>query len=222
MVGKYNGFLAKVREKNPDVTATNRFLHREGLVVKTVPDDFKKVLDTSVKMVNFVKSRPLNSRLLQLPCKQMSAEHKSLLLHTEVRWLSCGKVLHRIYQFKEVVKFISENKSETNPCVNDEIWWVKPAYLTDIFSHLNELNTKMQGRNEILLTSTDKLYGFPLKLNLWQTNVAQGVFEMSPLTETVANAENRDILKSIGGHLEMLRQRFKSYFPDLDIPSMIE
>ena len=41
---------------------------------------------------------------------------------------------------------------------------------------------------------------------------------MFPLTETVENAQNRDILKnSIGGHLEMLQQRFKSYFPDLDI-----
>ena len=38
----------------------------------------------------------------------------------------------------------------------------KLAYLADIF-HLNELNTRMQGRNENLLTSTDKINGFRLK-----------------------------------------------------------
>ena len=45
MVGKYNVFLAKVREKNPDMIATHCFLHREVLVAKTVPENLKNVLD---------------------------------------------------------------------------------------------------------------------------------------------------------------------------------
>ena len=40
-------FLAKVREKNPDMIANHCFLHREVLVAKTVPDNLKKVLNTS-------------------------------------------------------------------------------------------------------------------------------------------------------------------------------
>ena len=76
----------------------------------------------------------------------------------------------------------------------------------------------MQGRNEILLTTTDKLYGFSLKLKLWQANVAQGLFKMSALTVTATRVVNRDILKkSIGSHLEMLQQKFECYFPDLNI-----
>ena len=107
VVGKYNCFLAKVREKSSDVIATYCCLHRETLVAKTVLDDLKELLDTFVKMVNFIKSRPLNSRLFQLLCKEMGAEHKSLLLLIEVHWLSCGKVLHHIYELREeVVKFI--------------------------------------------------------------------------------------------------------------------
>ena len=62
MVGKYNGLLANVREKNPDMIPSRCFLLREVLLAKTVPDDLKKVLDASVKMVNFIKLRPLNSR----------------------------------------------------------------------------------------------------------------------------------------------------------------
>ena len=68
------------------------FLHREVLVAKTVRSDLKKVLDTSGKMVNFIKSRPLNSRLFQILCKEMGTELKSLLMHTKVCWLNRGKV----------------------------------------------------------------------------------------------------------------------------------
>ena len=74
----------------------------------------------------------------------------------------------------------------------------------------------MKGRNQTLLTTMDKLYGFSLKLKLWLTNVAQDVFEMFPLT--AAKTKNLDILKkSICGDLEMFQQRFESYFPDLEI-----
>ena len=70
MVGKYNSFLAEVKEKNPNMIATHHFLHREVVVAKIVPDNLKKVLDTFVKMVNFIKSQPFNSRLFQILCKE--------------------------------------------------------------------------------------------------------------------------------------------------------
>ena len=125
--------MAIVREKNPDRIATHCLLHRELLVAKTVPDDLKKVPDTSAKMVNFIKSRPLNSRLFEMLCKEAGAEHKTLLLHTEVCWLSRGKILRRIYELREeVVKFISANKSKIKSRVKDEMCWIKLTYLTEI------------------------------------------------------------------------------------------
>jgi len=42
------------------------------------------------------------------------------------------------------------------------------AKLADIFNHLNELNTRMQGRNENLLTSTDNINRFRSKVQLWR------------------------------------------------------
>ena len=51
-----------------------------------------------------------------------------------------------------------------------------------ISHHLNELNTRMQGRNENLLTSTDKINGFRSKVQLWQQHVKTGNYEMFPLS----------------------------------------
>ena len=44
-----------------------------------------EVLDTAVKLVNFIKTNPLKSRLFEILCKEMAEDHKDLLLHAEVR-----------------------------------------------------------------------------------------------------------------------------------------
>ena len=106
MIGKNKGFVSKVKQKNPDVHITHCFLHREALMAKTLPDDLKEVLNTAVKLVNFIKASPLKTRLFEILCKEMGAEHTGFLLHTEVRWLSCGRVFLRIYELKEQVMLL--------------------------------------------------------------------------------------------------------------------
>ena len=85
------------------------------------------------------------------------------------------------------------------------------------------LNTKMQGKNESVLTATDKLGAFQLKLNLWRKKAEKGVLEMFPLPEAaVAEIDDLPVLKeSICNHLHILQQRLSHYFPDLDVLTMI-
>ena len=86
MMAKSKGFVSKVKQINPDVQITHHFLHREALMAKTLPDELKEVLDTAIKLVNFIKASFLKSRLFKILCKEMEAEHKRSLLHTEVWW----------------------------------------------------------------------------------------------------------------------------------------
>jgi len=43
--------------------------------------------------------------------------------------------------------------------------------MTDVFEHLNEVIIKMQGKNETILTCSDKLKGFKRNIVLWQTEL---------------------------------------------------
>ncbi|KAK8372109.1 hypothetical protein O3P69_016155, partial [Scylla paramamosain] len=55
-----------------------------ALVAKTIGNDLKSVLEKVVKMVNFIKSRPLKTRLFAKLCEEVEAKHVNLLLHTEL------------------------------------------------------------------------------------------------------------------------------------------
>jgi len=86
-----------VKQVASHIASTHCMIHCEALVAKDMIEDPAYVFSTCVKIVNFIKARPLNHRLFENMCREMEAEHKHLLLHTEVRWLSRGRVVQRVY-----------------------------------------------------------------------------------------------------------------------------
>ena len=193
MVGRNKGFISRVDERNQNVISKHYFLHRKALVSKTLPANLVTVLNDAVSMVNFVKIIPVKSCFFALLCEGMGAEDATLLLQTKVRWFSWDKVLARVYELREELKeFLTNKRSDHAQLLASDEWCAKLAYLVNIrvFYHLNELNTQMQGRNENLLTSTDKSNEFCLKLHLWQQHEEFSNFEMFPLTQKQQNANN--------------------------------
>ncbi|CAM5120739.1 unnamed protein product [Eretmochelys imbricata] len=104
MTGKVKGFVSKVKEQNFGVPVTHCFLHREDLMAKTLPKELSLLLDEAIKILNLIKSQSLKCCLFLLLCEEMGAEHQSLILHTEIRWLFHGKVLSCLYELREELK----------------------------------------------------------------------------------------------------------------------
>ena len=83
-----------------------------------------------------------------------------------MRWLSHGKVLRRLFELQREVKqfLLNQNKHELYKHLEDDHWIAKLAYMADVFEHINELNIKMQGISENMLTCSDKLCEFQQKI----------------------------------------------------------
>jgi hypothetical protein len=54
MCGKNSSVVTRMLEVSPNASWTHCNIHREVLVSKNLPDNLKMVLNTSVKIVNFI------------------------------------------------------------------------------------------------------------------------------------------------------------------------
>ncbi|KAL0822667.1 hypothetical protein ABMA28_004690 [Loxostege sticticalis] len=110
MTGANSGFIARLKEQMPNTCWTHCFLHRQALAAKTLPTEYGQVLNVIVKMVNSIKGKALQTRLFRKICEDMGALHQNLLYHTEVRWLSRGKVLARVLELRaELLIYLQQN-----------------------------------------------------------------------------------------------------------------
>ena len=223
MLGYRSGFRSRVIAVNSTAKHLHCMIHRHALASKTLPPELKEVLDDVVSMVNAIKSSALNTRLFRLLCQEFDENHEELLLHTEVRWLSRGNMLSRVESLKEeMAEFFSRIGSNIRYQVlasklTDQEWLVKLAYLSDVFTRLNELNKSLQGSHNTVIDFVDKLRAFLMKLQLWEANASEGKFTMFDNLAAILNekAEVSNIQRPVMSHLSSLRNQFQNYFPDL-------
>lgn len=222
LTGVKSGLVHRLRAIMPNAKWVHCFLHRQALATKKMPAELQQVLTEAVKVVNFIKSRPLQCRLFEKLCNEMGSIHKALLLHTEVRWLSRGKVLNRLFELRsELLLFLQDANPQLAECFSSPTWLFQLAYLADIFMHINELNAELQGRNITILKAQDKINGFLKKLNVYAARVKNSDFENFPLCyefkssviDTEHDIDYDSLSDLISTHITELRNQIISYIP---------
>ena len=99
MLGNRSGFAAMLKKEIPQLKVTHCLLHRQALAFKTQRLYLKNALKSSMKIVNYIRSRALNRRLFLSLCQDVNRNDNHVLLyHTEVRWLPRGRALNRFLQ----------------------------------------------------------------------------------------------------------------------------
>ncbi|XP_007954681.1 SCAN domain-containing protein 3 [Orycteropus afer afer] len=224
MTGRHSEVVTQIKELAPECKTTHCFIHRESLAMKTISAELNSVLTDIVKIVNYVKANALNSRLFSLLCDNMETDHKQLLLHAEVRWLSRGKVLSRMFELRnELLLFLQSKKPVWSQLFKDVNWTARLAYLSDIFSIFNDLNASMQGKNATCFSMADKIEGQKQKLETWKNRVSTDCYDMFHNLTTIISEVGNDLdivhlRKVINEHLTNLLECFEFYFPSKEDP----
>ena len=200
-------------------------IHREALAARILPESLKEVTQVVIKVVNFIKSSAVQTRLFRNLCADMDADHVNLLYYIEVRWLSRGNVLRRVFELKEELKeFLGTQKhakcQQWLNLLEDPVWIARLCYLSDIFEKLNKLNLSLQGKDSNIMDFTDKLSAFQGCLDLWTRKLTSGRLTMfSRLAEFIEDSEaeiSEELKQAILSHLKALKVEFEKYFPNLN------
>uniref|UniRef100_A0A8C0IJU4 DUF4371 domain-containing protein n=1 Tax=Chelonoidis abingdonii TaxID=106734 RepID=A0A8C0IJU4_CHEAB len=147
MTGKYTGFVAQTKKVASKVSWTHCSIHRQALATKRTPEGLKEVI-------------------LHVLCEEMG----SLLTYTEVKWLSRGKILVRLFELRmEILIFFNSHPFHLASCMENNVWLQKLAYLADIFSRINYLNLSLQGLNVTVFNVQERAESLIKKLQFWDS-----------------------------------------------------
>ncbi|XP_021119079.1 zinc finger MYM-type protein 6 [Heterocephalus glaber] len=221
MTDRCSGLRAKVQEVAMNSVAfTHCFIHREHLAAEKLSLCLHEILLQSAQILNFVKSNALNSRMLTILCDEMGSEHVNLPLRAEVGWMSRGRILTRLFELRhEMEIFLNQKHSDLAKYFHDEEWIAKLAYLADIFSLINELNSSLQGTMTTCFSLCDKIDVFKKKLKMWLKRTQENDYDMFPSFSEFSNSSDLNVknLRSIiFEHLKGLSQMFHDCHPPED------
>ena len=212
MIGVNSGLISLVKQKHPAIQGTHCMIHKAAFVSKTIPKRLHEHMSVVIKVVNYVKSSALNTRLFSKLCKDMDADHTALLYHTQVCWLSKGNMLSRIFELREEVKLflVEKQKHDLFLAFGGDGFSTYLAYLADIFEALNQLNKKLQGQGTNIIVHSDAINAFAVKLNLWRQRAKNNNFaSFHRLTEITGDDFNKNFKEDIISHLRNLQDEFE-------------
>ncbi|KAG9481570.1 hypothetical protein GDO78_010682 [Eleutherodactylus coqui] len=172
MIGRYRGFIAHLKSAMPGIMAVHCVIHRQHLIDKHLCERLHDSLRYVINAVNEIKPHSLNERLFRKLRQDHDKEFERLLLHKEVRRRSREKCLRRFYGLLDTeVEFLWP--TDPSLCNAIELRSLDVAYLTDIFSKLNEVNTKLQGDKMNFIKAKGIISSFIAKLDLHTNNLSR-------------------------------------------------
>lgn len=163
MLGKNNGFIGQLIKNNIRVPSFHCAIHQEALCTKGTNNIH--TMNVVVKIINKIRGghNSLTHRKLKMFLEECESQYKDLLMFTEVRWLSRGTCLERFFELrKEVVEFLDLNMPnfEFLNEIKSEEFNISLGFLTDVTTHLNNLNSSLQGKNKNIFNLIGSIEGF--------------------------------------------------------------
>ena len=123
------------------------------------------------------------------------------------------QVLIRVFQLrKEIEMFLRQQDSSLVEHFESENFILSMAYLSDIFTYLNNLNISIQGKGINMITGREKISPSTSKLSIWKNCENYANFPKLNEVSTSTTSLRENIVIQIKGHLQVLSQSFEGYF----------
>ncbi|CAG9833212.1 unnamed protein product [Diabrotica balteata] len=170
-----------------------------------------------VKIVNKIRAQALQRRLFRTLANEVDCQYGDLLLHSEVRWLSRGRLLKRFNDVLSGIVQFFKQPDEPTPELENSIWLRDFGFLVDITEKLNELNLQLQGRDKELAEMISDIKAFIKKLEFWEQNVINSDSKHFPiLSEKISQNplephDNKYHVEVIATLKSNFKSRFKNY-----------
>ncbi|XP_053221557.1 zinc finger BED domain-containing protein 5-like isoform X1 [Podarcis raffonei] len=212
--GCIGGFIAQCQqdESFPKFVSYHCIIHQEALCAKVLR--FKHIMDVVKKIINSIRAVSSKHRLYKALLEDVDAEHNDLLLHTEGRWLSKGKVLARFLNLIEEIKEFFRSKDQYVEQLDDRFWLMDLAFLADLMQKLNILNFELQGKDKHISGMVTAVNAFKDKLRLWKSHLERKSLLYFPSMKQVIGENDFNGVPFVG-YLEILEEQFLTQFEQL-------
>jgi hypothetical protein len=134
----------------------------------------------------------------------MRSEYEVFLYHTDVRWLSRGQVLKRLFELRAEVSLILKEKEI--PLLEhfgrkDFIHML--TCVAHIFNRVNEINLSIRSPEVTIMDATEKLQAVWVKLSIWKTRVEADILANFQMLEEVLYKDGVEVQNSLSVSLEI-------------------
>lgn len=134
MTSSKSGFITRPKELMPKAFFITKLLRPKPCHRNTI-----KFFNIIIKIINSIKRKALQARLLRIICEDMGSLHQNLL-------------------------HLHQSRSEYSKFICDPKFLLKLAFLSDLFKHLNTFNKSLQRKDKNVISVKDKIYGFKKKI----------------------------------------------------------
>ncbi|XP_037706124.1 general transcription factor II-I repeat domain-containing protein 2-like [Choloepus didactylus] len=173
--------------KDTELKSVHGIILWETLCTKKLKMDH--VMDIVIYTVTWIRSHGLNHRKFSTLFSEFDAQYGSLSYHMEGKWLSHGILLQQFFELLEEIDFFMSSKGKSVPQLPSKDWIKDLALLVDMTTHLNALDTSLQGRSQVVTQMYDSIYSFLAKLCLWETHLARNNLAHFPTLKLVLEKE---------------------------------
>ena len=233
--GPHTGVIRRLTAYSPNLTDTSCFIHRYVLCIKKIRGGLAHAFNTIKEVATFFKGNKQVARDFRRFCKEKNLPIDEIPYYTEVRWLSLGKLIARIYKYKaDLVEFLTrndENDQERNVDVLEKkrllafqlttpVFEAYLAFFTDVLPVMDKVTKDLQGKKRTVAEAEEKIRTFKGDVVFWRCGIRDKRLDDLPTLKEYLNnqtaearprilgAVRKDILKYLTNVYKLLKDKF--------------